>query len=86
MEEFAKSQNVRLFDVVALGPFMIWFADQADDSPEWARWALALTGVATIAYNGLNYVRNVERPSYGPRTEGYESPLEWEGPWLKTGS
>ncbi len=65
-----KTQRVRLFDVLVLGPFMIWFADQADDSPYEARLALAAAGFATIAYNARNYLDNVERPSFGPGAGG----------------
>lgn len=54
-----KAQSVRLFDVYALGPFMIWLAMQSRPSST-ARVLLALAGVATIAYNGANYLRNVQ--------------------------
>lgn len=53
-----KTQTVRLVDVFALGPFMIWAAQQL--RPRWARDAMLLSGVLTILYNGANYVR-VER-------------------------
>lgn len=54
--ELGKSQQVRLLDVFVLGPFMVWFAYEARDVPDWARLALGLSGAATIAYNARNYV------------------------------
>jgi hypothetical protein len=52
-----KSQEVRLLDVFLLGPFMVWFGARAQDVPPWARQAMILSGVATIAYNGTNYLK-----------------------------
>lgn len=49
-----KSQTVRLVDVFALGPFMVWAASRSS-LPPWARSVLALSGVATIVYNAHNY-------------------------------
>jgi hypothetical protein len=51
-----KSQAVRLVDVFVLGPFMAWFGWRAEAMPAWARVALVASGVATVAYNGRNYL------------------------------
>lgn len=51
-----KSQLVRLVDVFVLGPFMVWYAWRTDDVPAWARAAMAASGVATVVYNGRNYL------------------------------
>lgn len=51
-----KSQRVRLVDVFVLGPFMVWYAGRAADVPEWARGVLAGAGIATVLYNGANYL------------------------------
>ena len=58
-----KSQMVRLVDVFALGPFMVWYAMQSKKEPNWARAVLAFSGVLTSVYNGTNYIRirNAER-------------------------
>ena len=58
-----KSQMVRLVDVFALGPFMIWYAVKSKNEPTWARAVLALSGALTSVYNGNNYIRirNAER-------------------------
>lgn len=52
-----KAQWVRLIDVFALGPFMVWFGVAAKDMPDWARIALVASGVSTSVFNGINYVR-----------------------------
>ncbi len=52
-----KTQPVRLFDVFALGPFMIWSAS-AGKLPAPARLALVVAGAATIVFNGLNWLEN----------------------------
>ena len=57
MLDHGKSQEVRLLDVFALGPFMIWVATQTRDLPLWARAVLGASGVATIGYNLRNYKR-----------------------------
>lgn len=51
-----KSQAVRLLDVFALGPFMVWAG--LNHPSELARLGLVIGGVATIAYNGANYLAN----------------------------
>lgn len=50
-----KTQEIRVIDVFVLGPLMIWTASFAG-APRWARLALAAAGVATIIYNGRNYL------------------------------
>ena len=49
-----KGQLVRVFDVVALGPFMVGAGARAARLPTWARIALIAAGVGTVAYNGIN--------------------------------
>lgn len=51
-----KTQAVRLFDVFVLGPFMVWASGRLD-APAGARAFLLLSGVATIVFNGLNFLR-----------------------------
>lgn len=55
-----KTQEVRLIDVFALGPLMIWVAT-FPGAPRLARTALWLGGLATIVYNGRNYLRQENR-------------------------
>jgi hypothetical protein len=69
-EEFGKGQAVRLVDVFLLGPLMTWagYRIQQDAyylrqpgedtlTQELAGQALFLSGIATIVFNGYNYVR-----------------------------
>lgn len=53
-----KAQAVRLLDVFALGPLMVWVADHTRGAvPTWARVALLISGQLTIVYNAHNYGR-----------------------------
>lgn len=54
--QYSKSQDLRIIDVVALGPFMVWYGATAKGMPDWARAAMVISGIATIAYNGANYL------------------------------
>ncbi len=51
-----KAQQIRLLDVLLVGPFMVWFGVSAQ-APTWARLSMATLGVLTILYNGANYLR-----------------------------
>ena len=50
-----KTQDVRILDVLALGPFMVYMSTKVE-APEGARWILAFAGAATITYNGRNFL------------------------------
>ena len=57
-----KGQTVRLIDVWALGPLMTWgglqvAANARTDTEALAGNLLALSGVATVIFNGVNYLR-----------------------------
>ena len=49
-----KSQGMRLFDIVVLGPLMIWGGAKAGGL---RGTALAVFGVTTMYYNARNYAR-----------------------------
>jgi len=51
-----KSQGVRALDVLVVGPFMLYAATKLRE-PEKA-W-MTLLGLLTIAYNGANFLSNV---------------------------
>jgi hypothetical protein len=55
-----KGQGVRVFDVLILGPFMMWFGWQAREMPTWARYAMMISGAGTSIYNGVNFVRRMQ--------------------------
>lgn len=67
-DDIAKPQNIRLADVFLLGPFSIWFGMKADEMPAWARVAMVAYGVATIGYNGKNYLENAAKEGRGSIT------------------
>jgi len=56
--EKEKSQFVRLVDVFVLGPFMMWVSQQNRMSAD-NRRVLWLIGLATIIYNGKNFLANI---------------------------
>lgn len=76
MTPFEKSQAVRLVDVFAVGPLLIWAGARSSNLPGWMRGALAVTGAATIAYNGSNYIRNTELENLEEQLEELEAELE----------
>ena len=51
-----KTQTVRLIDVFALGPFMIYAGLKARTLSPFERAALAFSGLMTMTYNWSNYV------------------------------
>jgi hypothetical protein len=57
MIEVSKSQGIRLVDVLFIGPLMIYAGSQRKLSPTLSN-ALIVIGIATIAYNGRNYLIN----------------------------
>jgi len=56
--EMSKSQNIRLLDVFFIGPFIIYAGYKAKGLTELERYVLYGIGVATILYNGKNYLKN----------------------------
>jgi len=54
-----KTQAVRILDVIAFGPLMM-YAATTRRIPQWARTSLFIIGIGTIIYNWKNY-RTVER-------------------------
>lgn len=60
--EVQKSQEVRLLDVLVLGPFMIGVA-LISKPPPLVRVLLGVAGVGTIIYNLRNYQLTKERES-----------------------
>jgi uncharacterized membrane protein len=57
-EKVSKSQEVRLVDVFLLGPFMIWFGAAATGVASIFKIIMIVSGIATIVYNGFNYLVN----------------------------
>jgi len=54
------TQQIRILDVLAIGPMMIYGGVKGKDLPAWARAGLVMFGVTTIGYNGSNYLSRRE--------------------------
>jgi len=54
------TQLVRLSDVFLVGPAMLW-GSMYRGMPVGVRAFLAFSGITTIAFNGLNYIRIANR-------------------------
>lgn len=53
-----KGQLIRVIDVLALGPFMVWAGGRLGGP---AGDVLAIAGIGTIALNGINYLKEAQR-------------------------
>ena len=49
-----KPQIIRLFDVFAIGPFMLYAAGQLKGND---KAIMTMIGIGTILYNGANYLK-----------------------------
>lgn len=58
VQEYQKSQNIRLLDVFVIGPLMIYGAYKAKEMHPALRITLAIFGACTIYYNWKNYSVN----------------------------
>ena len=56
--ELSKSQMIRLYDVLFIGPFMMYIGHKAKGITQLERYMLYGLGIATIYYNGKNYLSN----------------------------
>jgi len=51
-----KTQWIRLADVFAIGPLMVYGGYRLSSREKVLGWLLAALGVGTVAYNGKNYL------------------------------
>jgi hypothetical protein len=58
IEEYQKSQYIRLVDVFFIAPVCVYAGVKATQLPQWIRASLVVIGVATFYYNGKNYLIN----------------------------
>ena len=56
-----KTQQIRLFDIFVLAPFLVWFGATAIGVPQWAKFAMVISGILTAWYNGRNYMRKKKK-------------------------
>ena len=59
--EYQKSQTVRLYDVLAIAPFLFYVGNKATGLAQWERYGIYLIAAGTLIYNGSNYLRNRHR-------------------------
>lgn len=57
-----KTQTVRFLDVALVGPLMVWGGARTIEERPLAGILLTFLGLATVAYNGVNYGRVARRP------------------------
>jgi hypothetical protein len=57
LNQVVKTQQIRMLDVWALGPLMLYAAGLIPKKHGLTKAALAVTGIATIAFNWHNYQR-----------------------------
>jgi len=55
-DKIISKQNVRLLDVFVVAPFLI-YTSTLKGNPSWVRLSLLVLGVATLVYNGSNYLK-----------------------------
>lgn len=59
IEEYQKSQNIRLVDVFVIAPILIYSGVKYRKVlPTWVSVSLVTIGVCTAVYNGKNYLIN----------------------------
>jgi hypothetical protein len=55
IDELAASQKIRLFDIYALGPVLIYAATRKTPLGRWTKRTLFVAGIMTIVYNWKKY-------------------------------
>jgi len=61
IEEYQKSQNIRLIDVFFIAPVCVYAGLKAKELPNWIRASLVIFGLSTFYYNGKNYLINKKK-------------------------
>ena len=56
-----KAQWIRIADVFAIGPLMVYGGYRLAESEKVLGWALGILGVTTVLYNGRNYLAMREK-------------------------
>jgi len=63
VKEYQKSQTIRLIDVFVIAPIIIYAGTQKS-LPKWLQYSLIGIGVATLYYNGKNYLVNQKNNTF----------------------
>jgi hypothetical protein len=57
-QELSKSQTIRLVDVFLIAPFLVFIGLKKGLLSKTEKYIVILIGVATLYYNGKNYLKN----------------------------
>lgn len=58
VEEFQKSQAIRVIDVFVIAPICVYAGLKGKNLPKIIQYSLIIIGVSTFYYNGKNYLKN----------------------------
>jgi hypothetical protein len=58
IKEYRKGQIIRIIDVVAIAPVLIYAGVKKSGLPDWVRYSLVVFGAATAYYNAKNFYIN----------------------------
>lgn len=58
IEEFQKSQAIRVIDVFVIAPICVYAGLKGKTLPKFIQLSLIVIGVSTFYYNGKNYLKN----------------------------
>jgi hypothetical protein len=60
VDEFQKSQAIRIVDVFVIAPICVYAGIKAKGLPRLINFSLVFIGIATFYYNGKNYLINTK--------------------------
>jgi hypothetical protein len=58
VEEFQKSQAIRIIDVFVIAPICVYAGLKGKTLPKLIQYSLIIIGISTFFYNGKNYLKN----------------------------
>jgi hypothetical protein len=58
IDEYQKSQDVRLIDIFFIAPILIYAGLYRGELNKWVRLVLIIIGIATLYYNAKNFIIN----------------------------
>ena len=58
IEEFQKSQAIRIIDVFVIAPICVYAGLKGKTLPKLIQYSLIIIGISTFYYNGKNYLKN----------------------------
>jgi hypothetical protein len=61
IQEFQKSQAIRIIDVFVIAPICVYAGFKGKTLPKLIQLSLIIIGVSTFYYNGKNYLKNKKK-------------------------